>query len=88
MKVTSIPVSGVVAPASPNTGVEVHFMWVMGKEAFAVPELMSLQTYLTPDQASDSDPLAQRRKAGWKVMFKPVICNELFIQRLEVASRY
>ena len=88
VKVTSIPVSGVVAPASPNTSVEVHFMWVMGKEAFAVPELMSLQTYLTPDQASDSDPLAQRRKAGWKVMFKPVICNELFIQRLEVASRY
>lgn len=86
--VGDIPASGVVAPANPNTGVEVHFMWVMGKEAFAVPELMSLQTYLTPDQATDSDPLAQRRKAGWKVMFKPVICNEAFIERLEVASRY
>lgn len=63
-------------------------MWVMGQEAFAVPELMSLQTFLTPAQASDSDPLVQRRKASWKVMFKPVICNELFIERLECTSRY
>lgn len=88
VKVTSIPTSGNVAPAQPASGVVVHYAWVMGKEAFAVPELMSLQTYLTPDAASDSDPLAQRRKAGWKVMFKPVICNEYFIERIECASRY
>lgn len=86
--ILAIPSSGNVAPAQPASGVVVHFGWILGKEAFAVPELMSLQTYLTPDAASDSDPLAQRRKAGWKVMFKPVICNETFIERLEVASRY
>lgn len=80
--------SGNTPPAHPATGVVVHYAWVMGLEAFAVPELMSLQTYITPDQASDSDPLAQRRKASWKVMFKPVICNEEFIERIECASRY
>jgi hypothetical protein len=60
----------------------------LGKEAFAVPELMSLQTFLTPKAASDSDPLVQRRKASWKVMFKAVICNENFLARIESASNY
>lgn len=74
--------------AHPNTGVVVHFGWVFGKESFAVPELMSLQTFLTPAGASDSDPLAQRRKASWKVMFKCVIQNEAYIRRIECASRF
>lgn len=86
--VLAAPASGNAPPAHPNTGVVVHYAWVLGKEAFAVPELMSLQTFLTPAAASDSDPLAQRRKASWKLMFKPVICNESFLERLEVASRY
>lgn len=86
--VLAIPTSGDAPPANPNTSIVVHYSWVMGQEAFAVPELMSLDTYLTPDQASDSDPLKQRRKAGWKVMFKAVICNENFIERIESASRY
>ena len=88
VNVASIPTSGNVAPAHPASGVVVHYSWVLGKEAFAVPELMSLETFLTPDQASDSDPLKQRRKAGWKCMFKPVICNESYIERIESASRY
>lgn len=86
--VLGVPAASALPTPHPNTGVIVHFCWVLGLESFAVPELMSLQTFLTPDQASDSDPLKQRRKLGWKVMFKPVICNELFIERLEVASRY
>lgn len=80
--------TGAQPPAHPAVGVEVHFSWIFGKEAFAVPELMSLQTYLTKKEASDSDPLAQRRKAGWKVMFKAVICNENYLARIESASRY
>jgi N4-gp56 family major capsid protein len=86
--VLAIPSSGNAPPASPVTGVTVHYVWLMGQEAFAVPELMSLQTFLTPATASDSDPLVQRRKLGWKVMFKPVICNESYIERIECASRY
>jgi N4-gp56 family major capsid protein len=80
--------TGAQSPANSNTGVVVHYSWVIGKEAFAVPELMSLQTFLTPKQASDSDPLLQRRRASWKVMFKCVICNNAFLARLESASRY
>jgi N4-gp56 family major capsid protein len=86
--VLASPASGNNPPAHPDTNIEVHFSWVMGSEAFAVPELMSLQTFVTPKGASDSDPLAQRRKASWKVMFKAVICNELFLARIESASRY
>ncbi len=88
VSVTAIPASGQVGPANPASGVEVHFSWLLGADSFAVPELMSLQTTLTPDVASDSDPLKQRRKAGWKVMFKPVITNEAFLKRIESASRY
>lgn len=88
VEVYSVPAASSLPIAHPAVGVEVHFMWVLGMDAFAVPELMSLQTFLTPNQASDSDPLLQRRKASWKVMFKPVICNELFLERLEVASAY
>lgn len=86
--VLAVPASGDAPIAHPDTGVEVHFVWIMGQEAFAVPELMSLQTFLTPATPSDSDPLVQRRKLGWKVMFKPVICNEDYIERIECSSRY
>lgn len=88
VNVGAVPASSDLPPAEPAVGVEVHYSWVLGDEAFAVPELMSLQTFLTPAQASDSDPLLQRRKASWKVMFKPVICNELFLERIESASRF
>jgi N4-gp56 family major capsid protein len=86
--VLAIPSSGNAPPADPASGVVVHYSWLLGAEAFAVPELISLKTYLTPATPSDSDPLVQRRKLGWKVMFKPVICNENFIERIESASRY
>lgn len=83
-----VPTSGAVPPATPAASVVVHSSWVLGSDAFAIPELQSLETYLTPDAASDSDPLKQRRKAGWKVMFKAVICNDAFLQRIESASAY
>jgi len=86
--VLAVPTSGDTPPATPAASVKVHFSWVLGKEAFSVPELMSLQTFMTPKGASDSDPLAQRRKASWKVMFKAVICNELFLARIESASAF
>ncbi len=86
--VLAVPTSGDTPPATPAASVNVHFSWVLGKESFAVPELMSLQTFMTPRGASDSDPLSQRRKASWKVMFKSVICNELFLARIESASAF
>jgi hypothetical protein len=86
--VLAIPTSGNTPLVTPASGVTSHYSWILGKEAFAVPELMSLQTFLTPKAASDSDPLVQRRKASWKVMFKAVICNENFLARIESASNY
>lgn len=72
----------------PGAAKVVHFAWIFGKEAFTVIDLMKLQTFVTPNQASDSDPLVQRRKAGWKLMFKSVINNQNFICRLEALSAF
>lgn len=66
----------------------VHFSWIFGKEAFTAVDLQKLATYVTPNQASDSDPLVQRRKAGWKFMFKAVINNQNFIERAETLSAF
>ncbi len=84
------PSSGVSIAGSnvPATGKVVHFSWVFGKESYTVIDLQKLSTYVTPNQASDSDPLAQRRKAGWKLMFKAVICNENFMVRAETLSAF
>jgi hypothetical protein len=49
---------------------------------------MNLQSTLTAPVATDSDPLIQRRKAGWKVMFKAVINNQNFFARCESESAY
>lgn len=88
--ITSVPSSGTTNPAIPGTGLVAHIVWIFGKEAFTAVELsgMSLQTYVTPKQASDSDPLEQRRKIGWKLAFKGVICNNNFFRRIECLSNY
>lgn len=88
INVGAVPSASSAPPAAPGSGVNVHYSWIFGDEAFAAPELMSLETFITPNVASDSDPLAQRRKVSWKFMFKPVICNDTYIQRIECASAF
>lgn len=83
VNVPSIPTSGDVAPVTPPASVPVHTTFVLGKEAIACIELNKVKSYLTPAQASDSDPLVQRRKVGWKCDFKAVITNEDFLARVE-----
>ena len=85
---TSIATSGNTAPTPPASGVTVHVTWVFGAEAFGCVELDRLQATLTQNQASDSDPLMQRRKAGWKTMFKGVVQNHNFIRKIESASNF
>jgi N4-gp56 family major capsid protein len=46
--------------------VDVHLGWVFGPGAFALADMQELRTYYSPFTASDSDPLAQRCKVGWK----------------------
>src|SRR5438105_7636394 len=70
-----------VAPVAPTSGVSVYPGFVVGKGAFGTCVLngMSLQTFVTPKGASDSDPLAQRRKVGAKFMRKSFILDNDFI---------
>lgn len=67
---------------------KVHQSFVIGKEAFTCVNLQNLTSTLTPPVASDSDPLQQRRKCGWKAMFKSVICNNNFFLRVESESAF
>lgn len=80
------PGSGAEAPVSPVTGSTLHNVWIFGKEAFGVTEIHGLQRTLTPNQASDSDPLNQRRKAGIKLFFKAIILEDDFMAKAEVES--
>lgn len=82
----SIPTSGSVAQAAPPSGVPVHLSFVFGLQSVACVELNRVQAYLTPAVPSDSDPLVQRRKCGWKTDFKTVITNDKFLARLEHAT--
>lgn len=81
--VPAIATSGDVAPVTPPSGVPVHTTFVVGKEAIACIELNKVKSYLTEAKPSDSDPLVQRRKVGWKCDFKAVITNEDFLARAE-----
>jgi len=77
-------------PAIPASGREVFVAWVFGQDAFGRVELngMSLASYLTPAGASYSNPLAQGRKVGSKIMWKCFIIDDTFFARIESASGY
>lgn len=82
----TVPTSGQVAPAAPASGFNTHFTTIYGKEAISCVELNKIHAYLTPAMPSDSDPLVQRRKVGWKADFKAVITNDNFMARIEHAT--
>ena len=86
--VNALPTTGTASPVDPAASVTVHVSWIFGKEAFGCVELDKLQAFLTPNVASESDPLNQRRKAGWKTMFKCVIQNDDFIRQIESSSAF
>jgi N4-gp56 family major capsid protein len=83
VNVGSVPSSGNAAPATPPASMKIHFGFIFGQEGLACAELRKIEAFLTPKGSSDSDPLAQRRKVGWKAMFKAFITNEDFISRIE-----
>jgi hypothetical protein len=81
--------TGAAAPGQLKTSSsKIHLSFFLGKEAYTVVDLQNLQTTLTPATPTDSDPLVQRRKVGWKTMFKAVINNNQFFARLESESAY
>jgi N4-gp56 family major capsid protein len=77
-------------PAAPTNAQNIFVGWVFGRDAFGRVELngMSMRTYLTPAGASFSNPLAQGRKIGAKVMWNSWILDDLFFQRFEANSAY
>lgn len=81
--------NGAIAPADPPAGINVHVGYIFGKQSFAVPAIGArVQATLTPATASDSDPLQQRRKAGFKFFTKTCILNQDFFRRFECASAF
>lgn len=77
-------------PAAPAAGVEVFACFVMGRDAFGRVELdgMSLQSYITPAGPSWSNPLAQGRKVGAKIMWKSFTIDTDFYVKIEVGSAF
>jgi hypothetical protein len=91
VSVTTRPAASAAAPpANPASGVDVFIGWLFGKDAFGRVELngMSLKAYLTPAGPSYSNPLAQGRKIGAKVMWNSWILDNDFFQRFESGSAY
>lgn len=84
------PVDSASPPDAPATDKEVFVSFVFGKDSFGRVELngMSLQSYITPPGASYSNPLAQGRKIGSKIMWKSFIIDNSFFARLESNSAY
>lgn len=72
----------------PGTGKIVHFGWVFGKEAYCNVDLQNLQVFVSGKDATTDNPLVLRRTVGWKCMFKPVIQNNAFMERIEVLSAF
>lgn len=81
--------TGPVAPTAPPATGNVHISYVLGKGALGRTRIGArMEPSLTPQQKSDSDPLGQRRKAGYKDFFKFLVLNSKFYQRLESMSAF
>ena len=77
-------------PAAPADQVEVFIAWVFGLDSYGRVELdgMSLESFITPAGASFSNPLAQGRKVGSKIMWKSFIIDNSFFIRIETGSSF
>lgn len=80
--------TGAVAPPD-NPNLNVHTGYVFGKNSVAAVNLGDgLESFFVPRKPSDTDPLAQRARVGWKRMFKACVLNPDFFRRFEAASNY
>ena len=82
--------TGAVAPAAPASGRTAYVAWLFGKDSFGRVELngMSMQSFITPAGPSFSNPLAQGRKVGSKIMWKAFIIDDNFFARIETDSAF
>lgn len=79
--------TGAVAPADAPT-VNVHITYIMGRGHLGCTNLSGMEAFFIPRRATESDPLAQRAKASWKQIFKPIVLNPDFGYRVESASDF
>lgn len=80
--------TGVSSPPAPATGVNVHIVYIHGKSSCNWVGLQDLKVMVTKGEATDSNPLALRRKVSYKFLGKSMIRDQLRMLRLEVASAY
>lgn len=88
----------VLAPPSSGTSIagssipgdtkKVHFGFVFGKQAYCTVDLQNLQVMISRPDATTDNPLLLRRTVGYKLMFKPAIQNNEFMERCEVLSQF
>ena len=78
------------AAVGDTAGDEVFFTFIFGEDAFFTVTLsgMSMQSYITPDEATWSNPLKQGRKVGTKVAWACGILDSTWYARIESNSRY
>jgi N4-gp56 family major capsid protein len=82
---TKVVMSNVIPTIASTT--TVHTSYLVGRNAYAVTNLQSLDTYVE-GPGGVSDPLHQKRTVGWKTGFKAVILNNSFMVRIESGSAY
>jgi N4-gp56 family major capsid protein len=81
--------TGPVAPPVPPAAGNVHISYAFGRQALGATKIgPKMQATLTSPLKTDSDPLGQRRKAGYKNMLKYLILNSKFYQRHETLSAF
>ena len=80
--------TGRTAPVQPADNVNVHYIFFMGDEYFALGELEGIKVMMTPAGAQKGDELNQRRSVGWKFFNKAVITNQNFGGRIETESSF
>jgi hypothetical protein len=87
--VTSIPESGATAPVAPAADVFVHPCYVFAEGACKWVGLQDLQVKMSKaGEATESDPLGQRRTIGYKFLAKALVADQTKLLRIEVSSAY
>lgn len=90
VNVDAVPTSGDVAPTTPASGVTVHPIYMLGREAanWVKASPLTQKGLVTQPSPSDSDPLVQRRKVGSKYGAKAGIRRQFAMLIVEVASNF
>lgn len=92
--VTAVSSSTTTAPASLRNSLDgqdpaaIHPVFVLGEAAVSWVGFYKPRFLMSPTGATNVDPLAQRRTAGYKFFGKAVIKDQLRLLRLEVASSF